>query len=138
MIRKTLFLTAALAFTLPLACDGDDDSDTDTGAGTGADGIPAEYAGATNPVEGDSAAIAAGMSTYMTACATCHGDTGAGDGPASMSDPPPTDFTTVTGQADDYMLWKISDGVAGTTMAGYSGSLSEDQIWEVTAFIRTL
>ena len=41
---------------------------------------PEEYQGLTNPLEGDSDAIAAGETIYTTNCATCHGDGGMGAG----------------------------------------------------------
>lgn len=144
VIRKTLILCAAMGLMAPVACDsGDDDTggadgDTDAADDGGGGDIPAEFAGMDNPVDGDAAAIDAGMMTYAMSCALCHGDTGAGDGPSGMSTPPATDFTSVTNQADDYMLWRISEGVPGTTMAGYSSSLSQDQIWQVVSYIRTL
>ncbi|MEM6993455.1 MAG: cytochrome c [Myxococcota bacterium] len=138
MIRKTLLLSATLGLVLPLACDPDDD-DTGGGDTEGTDGVPAEYAGKTNPVDGDSAAIASGMTQYDALCASCHGATGAGDGASGMgSMPPPTDFTATTGQADDYMLWTISDGIMGTTMGAYKGSKTEAEILEIVAYVRTL
>lgn len=138
MIRKTLFLSAALGFSLALGCDGDGMDDDASGGGTGGtDGVPAPYAGKSNPVEGDSAAISAGMSNYMTLCASCHGETGAGDGPSGNSTPPATNFTAKM-EPDDFMLYTISEGVEGTSMVSYKSTLDESEIWEVVAFIRTL
>lgn len=122
-----------------IACDGDEDGDGggDTN-GMGTPGVPDAFAGQDNPFDGDSAAISAGQMTYMSLCASCHGDSGAGDGPSGAgSDPAPTDFTS-TSQPDDYMLWKTSDGSPMTTMTGYAGTLSEDEIWQVIAYINTL
>ena len=137
-MRKTLLWSAALGLSLALACDGEDMDDGADGGTGGTEGVPAPYAGKTNPVEGDSAAISAGMTSYMTFCAMCHGDGGAGDGPSGSSyDPPPTNFTT-TSQPDDYMLWTTSEGIEGTGMVAYKSQLTEAQIWEVVAFIRTL
>ncbi len=134
VIRKSLLLSATLGLVLPFACDPEEE---DTGGNdTDGDGIPAEFAGKENPVEGDSAAIAAGMSTYMGMCATCHGDAGAGDGPGAMTMPPATDFTSHSAP-DDVMLWVITDGIEGTAMGSYGG-MSEMQIWEVVSYIRTL
>ncbi|MCA9706482.1 MAG: cytochrome c [Myxococcales bacterium] len=110
---------------------------------TGHEEVPAPYAGQTNPIApGDQAALDAGAMTWASFCASCHGDTGAGDGAAGAGlNPPATDFTpagAVDGLDDDFLLWVISDGVEGTGMAGYSGSLTDEQIWQVVTFMRTL
>lgn len=137
VIRKTLLLSALIGLALPIACDSDDDDDMGTGAGTGdSDGVPADFAGKTNPLDGDSGAIASGMAQYTQLCANCHGDTGAGDGPGSTTTPPATDFTAMS-NADDFMLWSITEGVSGTAMASYSG-MSETEIWQLISYIRTL
>lgn len=140
---RTLIFGAALA--LVFGCDSGDGGNTDNAdntdnAGTGdGDGIPTEYAGQENPVANDATAIDAGAMTFAGQCASCHGEGGAGDGTsASGLIPAPTNFTSQTGQADDFMLWTISDGVAGTGMPGYKSQLSRDEIWQVVSFIRTL
>jgi len=139
VIRKTLLLCTTLGLMTPvIACDSEDDDggggDTN---GMGTPGVPAAYAGQENPVDGDSAAIAAGETTYASLCANCHGDGGAGDGPGAGTDPPATDFTS-TDQPDDYYLWIVSDGSEGTAMGPYSSQLSEDEIWQVIAYINSL
>jgi high-affinity iron transporter len=79
-----------------------------------------------------------GRDLYATACATCHGASGAGDGPAGASlDPPPSDLTNAVVLADqtplDYFR-KVMIGVSGTAMPAFEGTLTEDQIWEVAWF----
>ncbi len=110
---------------------------------TGHDEVPAPYSGQVNPNDpGDQAAIDAGAMSWASSCASCHGDSGAGDGAAGTAlDPPPTDFSqagAVDGLEDDYLLWVISDGIEGTGMPGYSASLSEEQIWQIATFMATL
>ena len=54
-------------------------------------GIPDESKG--NPFPLSQASVQIGLETYTTNCATCHGDTGKGDGPAGLShNPPPADL----------------------------------------------
>ncbi len=89
-----------------------------------------------NPKAGDAAAIAAGKAQYEK-CTTCHGASGAGDGIAGAALPQkPAQFTwnerwdaTSVGTKQ----WIIMNGVSGTSMAPLG--LSEDQAWEVLAYI---
>src|SRR4029077_19866649 len=57
-------------------------------------GAPAEEKKQKTPVPADDASIAAGKATYTAKCASCHGDTGKGDGDdAMMYYVKPADFT---------------------------------------------
>jgi len=40
--------------------------------------------------------------------------------------------------ADDYLFWRINEGKPGTSMVAWKGILTEEQIWQVVSFIRTL
>ena len=76
--------------------------------------------------------LARGAALYDTACASCHGLTGQGDGPAGAGlDPPPSDFHDAERMAQRgvYGLYNtITLGVDGTGMASYA-HLSEDDRW---------
>lgn len=100
--------------------------------------VPSEYAGKTNPLGADAATK--GAEVFATNCASCHGEQGRGDGPAAASlDPKPKNLAELqTRVADDYLFWRISEGVQGTSMPTWKGVLTEEQIWQVIAFIRTL
>lgn len=101
--------------------------------------IPAEYAGKTNPLIDSAEHIPKGKSAYDSTCSACHGNTGLGDGPASASlTPPPTNLVELTKTAqDDFLFWRISEGVQGTAMAGWKSIYSEEQIWQLISYIRT-
>jgi len=101
--------------------------------------VPAPYAGKTNPVAGSADAIAAGKSDYKSTCASCHGDTGLGDGAAAAAlDPPPASLVELNKTAsDDFFLWRISEGKEGTAMVAWKSILTEDQIWQIIAYLRT-
>ena len=100
--------------------------------------VPAEYAGKTNPLGSDAAT--AGADVFKTNCVTCHGDNGEGDGIASQSlDPKPANLIDLSKQVgDDYLFWRVSEGKPGTSMVAWKGILTEEQVWQVVTFIRTL
>jgi mono/diheme cytochrome c family protein len=100
--------------------------------------VPTEYAGLTNPVGGEAAAQ--GAELYRVNCETCHGPQGHGDGPAGQSlTPKPGNLAQVQAQAgDDYLFWRIHDGKPGTAMVAWRGILTDEQIWQIVSFLRTL
>lgn len=106
--------------------------------------VPADYAGKTNPLGSDTAVVDAGKEVYEFNCVTCHGETGAGDGPAGASlDPQPANLAEVLPTVqDDFVYWVVNEGGAAAglsaSMASYKGVLSDDEIWQVIAYIRTL
>jgi mono/diheme cytochrome c family protein len=141
-MKKTLWvLTAVLALSAVLlaACGGGSST-----ASIVRQDPPADYAGKTNPYTGDAAAIASGQQVFTDNCASCHGDKGLGDGPAGASlDPHPANLQTAAKDASDaYLFWIVNEGGAAAgrsaSMASYKGILSEDEIWDVLAYIKTL
>jgi mono/diheme cytochrome c family protein len=40
--------------------------------------------------------------------------------------------------ADDFLFWRIHEGKPGTSMVAWKGILSDEQIWQIVSFIRTL
>ena len=86
--------------------------------------------------------LAQGASLYETHCASCHGATGHGDGPAGRDlDPPPIDFTDAT-RADQRsplsFFEVITQGVEGTSMASYADALSPRERWALAYYVGTL
>ncbi|HCB01021.1 MAG TPA: cytochrome c class I [Anaerolineae bacterium] len=100
--------------------------------------VPASYSSLINPLSEDAAV--AGAEIFATNCATCHGSGGHGDGPAGAAlNPPPKDLSALQVQVSDgYLFWKISEGSPGTAMVAWRGILTEEQIWHLVTFIRTL
>jgi hypothetical protein len=39
---------------------------------------------------------------------------------------------------DDYLFWRINTGKQGTSMVSWKGILTEEQIWQIISFLRTL
>lgn len=92
-----------------------------------------------NPLAGNVYASDKGKVLFDKVCATCHGKSGAGDGPAAKAlKPVPADLGSdgVQGQKDGAIFWKISEGKG--TMAAYKASLTTTQRWQLVNYIRTL
>jgi mono/diheme cytochrome c family protein len=137
MLKKILFVVLVLSAFVLTAC----------GAANSAPGVdvigtltpaPAEFMGQTNPLGADAAV--AGADIFRNNCETCHGQRGHGDGPAgSALVPAPKNLALLqTMASDDYLFWRINTGKDGTAMIAWKGVLTDEQIWQVIAFIRTL
>ena len=87
-----------------------------------------------------------GATIYATYCASCHGPKGEGDGPLAASlDPKPakhSDAAYMSTLSDEQMFRVIKEGGAAAglspLMAPWGGTLSDAQIRDVVAFVRTL
>jgi mono/diheme cytochrome c family protein len=100
--------------------------------------VPSEFVGLTNPLGAEAATE--GAQVFHNFCETCHGPEGHGDGPAGqMLDPKPKNLADLQATAgDDYLFWRISAGKPGTSMVSWNGILTDEQVWQTVAFIRTL
>lgn len=136
-MRKIIFVILAGILFLTACGENESPSSTSNENATLAP-VAAEYAGLTNPLGADAAQ--AGAEVFHTNCEMCHGPQGHGDGPAGQSlEPPPGNLAKVQTKAgDDYLFWRIHDGKPGTSMVAWKGILTDEQIWQAIAFIRTL
>jgi len=134
MKKRLPILLLIMATLILTACANGEGTETTTGLAP----VPSEYAGKTNPLGSDAAV--AGADLFQTNCAACHGPQGHGDGPAGASlDPAPKNLPELSATAtDDYLFWRIATGREGTSMPGWKGILTDDQIWQIISFIRTL
>lgn len=85
--------------------------------------------------------IPAGRALYNQHCASCHGTTGLGDGPAGANlDPPPAALTGDSARliASELMYRVLSVGVKGTAMPAWDATLTPDQRWDVIAYVNSL
>jgi len=92
-----------------------------------------------SPVPVSAEVEAKGGKLYDQYCRTCHGETGLGDGAAGSGlDPKPANFHrgSVQGQSDGTLFYKISTGRG--PMPSFKNSLSEEQRWQLVAYIRKL
>lgn len=103
--------------------------------------VPVEYAGKTAPAVTNDALLN-GAEIYKANCVSCHGETGLGDGPVSTSlDPQPAPIAHSTQMlADDLLFYRVSEGGIPfqTAMPPWKGILTEEQIWNVLAYVREM
>lgn len=135
---RRYLLVATILFVLTLAACSGKSSNKVNNMSTTLITVPAEYAGMKNPLSAESSAQGAGV--FKNNCVSCHGEDGYGDGIASQAlDPKPANLAELQTRAgDDYLFWRISMGKDGTAMVAWKGVLTDEQIWQVVAFIRTL
>ena len=94
-----------------------------------------------NPVSKTAESVAAGKAVYEQHCTVCHGSDGHGDGPAAARlNPPPSDLYAahVDYHSDQQLYDWIRDGINGSAMTGFKGQLSDQQIWDVVNYVRSL
>ena len=74
-------------------------------------------------------------------CANCHGPEGAGDGPvASQLNPSPRNFQHPgfwRHRTEGEIFWVIKNGSPGTSMVGFAGQLTDEEMWAVIQYERT-
>lgn len=91
-----------------------------------------------NPMVADAASLARGKQIFDTNCASCHGATGKGDGPAAQAlNPKPAALAVMAPQhAPGDLAWKIETGRG--PMPAWKGVLTQNQIWDVVNYVRSL
>jgi mono/diheme cytochrome c family protein len=134
-MKRELYIVLGLVLFVSAACGSGGEVGVDNGTPVP---VPAEFAGQTNPLGADAAT--AGGEIFKNNCVPCHGEQGHGDGPVGAAlDPRPKNlaaFAPTVG--DDYLYWRINTGRDGTSMVAWKGVLTDEQIWQVVSFIRTL
>jgi thiosulfate dehydrogenase len=93
------------------------------------------------PFASSDAAIVAGAKLYTQHCAMCHGS-GVGEKTALAKGlyiaPPQFVKHGVEDDPEGETYWKIEHGIRFTAMPSYRGSLTEEQIWQLTYFMKNL
>ncbi len=87
----------------------------------------------------------AGAELFATHCASCHGDSGQGDGPAAAgSKPRAADLTRLSAEAQDpgYLHFRIAEGGAFfpymSTMPALTGVLNDTEIAAIVAHVHAI
>jgi mono/diheme cytochrome c family protein len=132
-VRRILFIIVILGALMLMACGASATEAVETPAP-----VPTEFAGATNPLGAEAASE--GAKVFSANCELCHGAQGHGDGVAGQSlEPKPKNLATLQATVgDDFLFWRIHEGKPGTAMVAWNGILTDEQIWQVVSFIRTL
>ncbi|MEK1911429.1 MAG: FTR1 family protein [Pseudomonas chlororaphis] len=80
-----------------------------------------------------------GVPLYAQHCSVCHGDTGAGDGPAGVGLTPPPANLRDAARTDHLSLYAIYNtlglGVEGTDMPSFADQLDDRQRWDLATYI---
>lgn len=87
----------------------------------------------TNPFSNDAQAAGVGKGMFRIYCAPCHGIHGQGG-----RGPDLTRGVYNSGERDSDLFRTIAGGVAGSEMEGYAGTVSDENIWRLVTFIRSL
>jgi mono/diheme cytochrome c family protein len=101
--------------------------------------VPANFKTMKNPVATGDASTKAGLALYTKNCASCHGKIGLGDGVKARSLKDfPGDFSKADfqKQSDGDLFYKTKAG--RDEMPKYEGKLSDDDIWNLVNYMRTL
>ena len=106
--------------------------------------LPDEYAGLSSPLEITDEVLAAGEALYLDNCASCHGETGFGDGPAGASLDPPASALAHSGLmlSDSYLYYRIAEGGVeepfSSAMPAWKAVFSEEETWQIIGYLRAL
>ncbi len=102
----------------------------------------AEARALANPLPDSDEIVEKGKALYQGkgACFNCHGTDGTGNGPAAASlDPSPRNFHHHgfwRHRTEGEIFWVIKHGSPGTSMIGFGGQLTDEEIWSIIQYER--
>ena len=103
--------------------------------------LPRAYRNLEIPVArlADPAARERGRALFVAHCAHCHGERADGHGERRAAlTRPPADFTSRAWRqrtSPRRTLWIVREGLQGTPMPAWKGTLTETQSWDLVAFV---
>ncbi len=103
----------------------------------------AEARALTSPLPDTPDTIAKGKALYQGkgTCVNCHGSEGAGNGPvAAQLNPSPRNFQHHgfwRHRTEGEIFWVIKNGSPGTSMIGFAGQLTDEEIWSIIQYEQT-
>ena len=103
----------------------------------------AEARALTSPLPSSPETVEQGKALYngKGACFNCHGKDGGGNGPlAAQLNPSPRNFQHHgfwRHRTEGEIFWVIKHGSVGTSMVGFGGQLTDEEIWSIIQYIRT-
>jgi mono/diheme cytochrome c family protein len=131
MSRIPIFLCST-ALVLAAACSPGPDAD-----------LPAPYRNIAVPKErlASPEAQGRGRVLFVAHCALCHGVHADGQGVRREGfSTPPANFTDPLWQSrmtDRHIFYVIREGESATAMPSWSGALTDDQTWDLVAYLRS-
>lgn len=83
--------------------------------------------------------VVSGREIYSNICIRCHGIDGKGSLGIKLV-PPPADLSSpaIQNRLDGTLFKRIHEGKPNTAMGAWKHTLSDDEIWDVLAYVRTL
>jgi thiosulfate dehydrogenase len=96
---------------------------------------------ATDPLPATDQNLIAGVKLYAQNCSVCHG--GSNADPTNVAKglyqkPPQLAKEGVEDDPDGVTFWKLSHGIRWTGMPAYGKTLSENQLWQLTLFLKNM
>ena len=79
-----------------------------------------------------------GKTLYGTWCATCHGANGNGNGPGTVNLVSGSPAALPKNMTNAYMFYRIREGAANTMMYAFRSTLTETEVWDLTAYVTGL
>ena len=91
----------------------------------------------TNPVAADETNLVAGARLYSEHCTLCHGDPAHPKSPLadSLNPPAPQFMNDMADMPENQNFYILQHGIRLTAMPGWKNVLSEQQIWQLVAFL---
>lgn len=91
-----------------------------------------------NPMPPNAQNLMAGARLYEQNCAYCHGGLLQRVSPmrTKFNPPVPQIINRIPGDPDAHLFWIVKHGIRLTGMPSWTGVLSDDQIWQVVAFVK--
>lgn len=89
----------------------------------------------------DPSAVAAGETLFGMGCANCHGKDGRNPtniGKSMYPRVPDLGSADVQHMSDRELFWVIKNGIRLSGMPGFGNILTDDEIWQVTDYVRSL
>jgi len=148
MKRMILAATLALvAVSFAVACGGNATAPKGNQPAVAArPETPADFKDKKNALNGNADAIKAGEGLFKAQCVSCHGAEADGNSDAGKALKPQAgnlrsaDFQAMS---DGYIFWRITTGgiganISGSAMQAFDTQLSDEQRWQVVAYLRSL
>ncbi len=111
--------------------------------GDGAVGLAARLTASNqqNPLAQDARAVGTGRLAFGGSCSVCYGPNGNGSGVyGAATYPPATDLTShdAKEKSDAELFWIIKHGLSFTGMPGFGQQYSDQDVWSLVSYLRTL